>query len=78
VELESLYERLQQEGSAMILEQWRSLSATLGRRVRIIQKDKLVEGIAVDVTEEGALLLREEENSLTVVHAGEVRHLRTS
>ncbi|MGD8370562.1 MAG: biotin--[acetyl-CoA-carboxylase] ligase [Syntrophobacterales bacterium] len=77
VELESLYEKLQQEGSAIILEQWRSLSATLGRRVRVIQKDKLVEGIAVDVTEEGALLLREEKDSLTVVHAGEVRHLRT-
>jgi BirA family biotin operon repressor/biotin-[acetyl-CoA-carboxylase] ligase len=75
-ELESLYEIIQQEDSAIILEQWRSLSATLGQRVRVIQKDRVIEGVAVDVNEEGALLLRTEEDSLIEVHAGDVRHLR--
>lgn len=75
-ELESLCERLQQEDSAYILEQWRSFSATLGQRVRVIQKDGIIEGVAVDVNEEGALLLRVEEDSLVEVHAGDVRHLK--
>lgn len=76
VELESLYERLQQEGPKPIIEQWRSFSATLGQRVRVIQKDKVIEGIAVDVNEEGALLLRVKDDSLIEVHAGDIRHLR--
>ena len=77
-ELESLYERLQQKDSAIILENWRSFSATMGQPVRVIQRGSLIEGIAVDVTEEGALLVRAEDDSLVVVHAGEVEHLRIS
>ena len=75
-ELESLYERLQQKDSACILEYWRSFSATLGRPVRVIQRESLIKGIAIDVTEEGALLVRVEDESLVAVHAGEVEHLR--
>jgi BirA family biotin operon repressor/biotin-[acetyl-CoA-carboxylase] ligase len=78
IEIESLYERLQREDSAVILEQWRSFSATLGERVRLVQKDKLLQGIAVDITEEGALLLKTDRNALLAVHAGEVEHLRIS
>jgi biotin-(acetyl-CoA carboxylase) ligase len=36
----------------------------------------VVEGIAVDVTEEGALLVRVEQDSLITVDAGDVGHLR--
>ena len=78
IEIESLYERLQREDSAAILEQWRSFSATLGERVRLVQKDKLLQGIAVDITEEGALLLKTDRDDLLAVHAGEVEHLRIS
>ncbi len=37
---------------------------------------ELTEGIAVDVTEEGALLVRVEQDSLITVHAGDIEHLR--
>ncbi len=77
-ELESLYERTQQGDSTEVLKQWRDLSATLGQDVRIIQRDKLIEGVAIDVTEEGALLVRVKDGSLKVVHAGDVEHLRTA
>jgi len=75
-EVEYLYEGLQQGDFAIILEEWRHFSATLGRRVRILQQGELTEGIAVDVTEEGALLVRVEQDSLITVHAGDIEHLR--
>ena len=75
-EIEYLYEGLQQGDVATILEEWRRFSSTLGRHVRILQRGKLKEGIAVDVTEEGALLVRVEQDSLITVHAGDIEHLR--
>ncbi len=75
LEMESLYDRLQQEDSAVILEQWRSFSATLGQRVRVMQKGRPTEGVAVDINDEGALLLRRDDGNLTVVNAGDVEHL---
>jgi BirA family biotin operon repressor/biotin-[acetyl-CoA-carboxylase] ligase len=75
-EIEYLYEGLQQGDVATILEEWRRFSATLGRHVRILQRGKRKEGIAVDVTEEGALLVRVEQDSLITVHAGDIEHLR--
>jgi BirA family biotin operon repressor/biotin-[acetyl-CoA-carboxylase] ligase len=75
-EVEYLYEGLQQGDFAIILEEWRHFSATLGRHVRILQQGELTEGIAVDVTEEGALLVRVERDSLITVHAGDIEHLR--
>jgi BirA family biotin operon repressor/biotin-[acetyl-CoA-carboxylase] ligase len=75
-EVEYLYEGLQQGDVAIILEEWRHFSATLGRHVRILQRGELTEGVAVDVTEEGALLVRVEQDSLITVHAGDIEHLR--
>jgi BirA family biotin operon repressor/biotin-[acetyl-CoA-carboxylase] ligase len=75
-EIEYLYEGLQQGDVATILEEWRRSSATLGRHVRISQRGELRDGIAVDVTEEGALLVRVEQDSLITVHAGDIEHLR--
>ena len=75
-EVEYLYEGLQQGDATIILEEWRRFSATLGRHVRILQRGEEREGIAVDVTEEGALLVRVEQNSLITVHAGDIEHLR--
>ena len=58
-----------------ILEQWRRYSSTLGRSVRIWQKDKATEGIAVDLSEDGGLIVRIEGERQIVVHAGDVEHL---
>ena len=75
-EVEYLYEGLQQGDVATILKEWRHFSATLGRHVRILHRGERLEGVAVDVTEEGALLVRVEQNSLITVHAGDIEHLR--
>lgn len=75
-EVEYLYERLLQGNLAMIHQEWCRLSATLGRRVRIVQRGGLTEGVAVDITEEGALLVRVDQDFLITVHAGDIEHLR--
>jgi len=75
-ELERLYHKLQHEDFPEVLEQWRHYSSTLGQRVRIWQKDKAIEGIAVDLAEDGGLLVRAEGGQQIVVHAGDVEYLR--
>ena len=75
-ELEGLYERVQQGDLATILEQWRRLSTTLARPIRVWQRGKVTEGIAVDITAEGGLVVRVKDESLRVIHAGDVEHLR--
>ena len=59
--------RLETEGWAPIRERWRALTETLGRRVSIDG----VEGVAVDVDEDGALIVAEGDVRRRVV-AGEV------
>jgi BirA family biotin operon repressor/biotin-[acetyl-CoA-carboxylase] ligase len=59
--------RLETEGWAPISERWRALTETLGRRVSIDG----VEGVAVDVDEDGALIVAEGDVRRRVV-AGEV------
>lgn len=75
-ELEGLYERVQRGDLAGILEQWRRLSTTLARPIRVWQQGKVTEGIAVDITAEGGLVVRAKDESLRVIHAGDVEHLR--
>ena len=62
--------------SAAVLERYRPLCATLGRRVRASTTDgKAVEGEAVDVDETGALVVGTSDG-LELVWTGEVEHLR--
>ena len=75
-ELEGAYERLQQDDLVMILEQWRHFSATLGQPIRVWQQGKVTEGNAVDINEEGGLVVKVKDESLMVIHAGDVEHLR--
>ena len=60
------------EGFAPVRERWRQLSSTLGRRVRA----DAVEGEAVDLAEDGALLVRTADGSLVRVVAGDVEHCK--
>ena len=56
-------------------ERYRSSLTTLGQRVRVTLADREVEGEAIDVTADGALVVRVGEDEL-VVSAGDVVHLR--
>jgi BirA family biotin operon repressor/biotin-[acetyl-CoA-carboxylase] ligase len=62
------------EGFGPVAERWRELSSTLGRRVRIATDGESVEGDAVDLGEDGALLVRAAGGVLVRVVAGDVEH----
>ena len=61
------------EGFGPVADRWRELSSTLGRRVRITGADP-IEGDAVDLAEDGALLVRAAGGALVRVLAGDVEH----
>ena len=59
-----------------LLTEWRAASATLGRQVRVDLGRDDVEGMAVDVTDEGHLVVDTLDGSRRVFAVGDVVHLR--
>ncbi len=57
---------------AQALRRWRSRLCTLGRRVRAHTPAGTIEGVAIDVDENGALLLRYDDGTVRPLLAGEV------
>jgi len=82
--LESLDEWLalhELEGFAPVRERFLQLSSTIGRRVRAEVGEsgaplRTLQGEAVDLSEDGALVVREESGALVRIVAGEVEHCR--
>jgi BirA family transcriptional regulator, biotin operon repressor / biotin---[acetyl-CoA-carboxylase] ligase len=68
---EAGYCSAQQEGFADMLSRWRRYSVTLGRPVRVTVGERSREGIALDISEQGALLVRTDEGTEMFL-AGEV------
>jgi BirA family transcriptional regulator, biotin operon repressor / biotin---[acetyl-CoA-carboxylase] ligase len=74
--LDRRYGELVSDGSAGILAAWRQRSATLGRRVRVDLGPDDVEGTAVDVTDEGHLVVQSLTGERRALAVGDVVHLR--
>ncbi len=72
---DELYQRLVRGDVNSILKVWRSLSSTLGRRVIVYLGEKTIEGIALDVDEDGALIVKV-NGEVRKVYSGDVVHLR--
>ena len=64
------------EGFPPVRARFRQLSSTLGRRVQVELEPGVVEGDALDLAEDGALLVRTERGELVRVVAGDVTHCR--
>jgi BirA family biotin operon repressor/biotin-[acetyl-CoA-carboxylase] ligase len=63
--------------TAELVGQWRRRSATLGRRVRVDLGRDDVEGTAVDVTDEGHLVVETLDGERRTLAVGDVVHLRS-
>jgi BirA family biotin operon repressor/biotin-[acetyl-CoA-carboxylase] ligase len=75
--LDGRYGDLVAAGStAALLPAWRDRSATLGRRVRVDLGASDVEGTAVDVTDDGHLVVETTEGERRTFAVGDVVHLR--
>ena len=70
------YERLIAGDTAAVLDAWRRRSSTLGRRVRVDLGPDDVVGTAVDVTDDGHLVVEEADGRRRVLAVGDVVHLR--
>jgi len=75
-EFEALYLKLQNEGFAPILEEWRSMSATIGEWVKITTQSRIIYGEATGVDNEGALIVETSDGKLEKIVSGDCEHLR--
>jgi BirA family biotin operon repressor/biotin-[acetyl-CoA-carboxylase] ligase len=74
--LEGCCAALVRSGTAGLLAEWRRRSATLGRRVRVDLGADDVEGTAVDVTDDGHLVVETLEGGRRTLAVGDVVHVR--
>ncbi|MCM8791686.1 MAG: biotin--[acetyl-CoA-carboxylase] ligase [Candidatus Omnitrophica bacterium] len=76
IELEKYYLLFKKNGSSFIIDRWRSFSGTLGRIVKIIQDNKTTVGMAVDVDDDGNLLLRKDSGLVEKINTGDLIYCR--
>jgi BirA family biotin operon repressor/biotin-[acetyl-CoA-carboxylase] ligase len=74
--LDERYGELVGTGSAAIIAEWRRRSATLGRRVRVDLGGDDVDGMAIDVTADGHLVVETLDGDRRTIAVGDVVHLR--
>lgn len=75
-ELDSNYKKFLDGDFGTMLEGYRKRSETLNQRVRVQVRQKTLEGIAVDFSEDGALLLKCDNGILRPIYSEEIVHLR--
>lgn len=61
---------------ADLIEEWKKLSGTLNKYVRILSPGEVIVGRAIDIDTTGALILKERSGSLKKALAGDCIHLR--
>lgn len=69
-EMERLY--LELPRSEAMMQEWRERMVTLGKRVRVYESDRILEGVAETIDANGSLLLRHADGSSSVIVAGDV------
>ncbi|MCX5711626.1 MAG: biotin--[acetyl-CoA-carboxylase] ligase [Candidatus Omnitrophica bacterium] len=74
--IEENYLYLEKHGPTLLLDKWRSANITLGRRVKVHSHHRTLEGEAIDIDSDGALLLRNDSGLVQKVLSGDVVHCR--
>ena len=75
-EMESLYELFSAERFDQLLNEWRSLAGMLGASVEIKVDEENVQGQAVDIDQDGALILRLKDGVTRTVAFGDLTVLK--
>jgi len=71
-EFEALYQQFLNQGFPEILAEWKEHTVTLGKRVMVRQGPRQLEGLALDVAPDGALLLETSPGDVVRVTSGEI------
>lgn len=75
-EIEDWYKTILTGGRASLLDKWRLLSSTTGKNVSVQIHDKVISGIAEDINDRGALIIKLPSGKREVVSAGDVTILK--
>ena len=75
-EIEINYETFKEGNFTYLLNEWKRLSNTIGKRVKIKMQTEVIEGEAVGIKRDGTLMLKLEDGSLKNIIAGECIHLK--
>lgn len=75
-EMEKQYHRFKTKGFEEIITEWRALSYMFGERVKVTCQDKRIEGYAVDIDQNGALVVRMDNGFAQHIMAGDVLLVR--
>jgi BirA family transcriptional regulator, biotin operon repressor / biotin---[acetyl-CoA-carboxylase] ligase len=75
-EIEYWCEVLKKDGRIPLLEEWKRLSSTLGKEVRVATASGTIQGTAEDIDDEGMLIVRLSSGEEKRISAGDVTVLR--
>lgn len=73
--LDRLEDRLGKQDLGDVIPEWKVYSATLGQNVKIATRKGATEGLAVDVDDNGALLVRQVDGSIKKIYYGDCFHI---
>jgi len=71
-EMEKMYDQAQLEGFKELIGEWKKYSTTLGKRVEVKTPRGIIKGKAVDINEEGALMVEKEGGGVIHLLSGDV------
>jgi BirA family biotin operon repressor/biotin-[acetyl-CoA-carboxylase] ligase len=60
----------------MLLEEWKRLSSTLGKKVNVVIGNRTLFGVAESIDGEGRLILRLASGEVEKIHSGDLTVLR--
>ena len=69
---EKYYDKLKRKEFSSILKEWKLYSHTLGRKIRVDMGERIITGEAVDINEEGELILKKEDDELVEIISGTI------
>lgn len=72
VQLEKNYHELLHKGFASLRNEWCQRSSVLKQKVRLKDGDRLIEGVAVDLAEDGGLLIQQRDGQVVKKMSGDV------
>jgi len=71
-EFEKYYENLNRRKFSSILKEWKLYSHTLRRKIKVDMGERIITGEAVEINEEGALILKKEDGKLVKIISGTI------
>ena len=75
-ELERSYKKLLKGNKRALINDWIRLNSTLGSKVIIKNHDRIISGIAENISDNGELIIRLPSGEMEIVTAGEVTILK--